>query len=324
MADIPQLITQLTNKDDKIRTFAYTTLINLGGEAVDPLIAALNSPSDWQRKSVIGILAAIKDSRVIQPILQMLQDQDTYVRIIAAKALASLREPSAVQPIQQVIENERDSSARSSLLETVDALGQREWVIQYATRVLRDNTFTNADRQAIIQPIVELKDPTTADLMWEMFSKGELGVSSFALQALVAFKDQRALDALIAQLQEKEPGRRAIAAYHLGEFGNARALQPLKALLRDSAIAWNGDRPGEPSTSVAEVAREAVNKIQPLNAGRVVESVRSVMSESQPSNNDRVDNGENGALQKVQSATQIMKLLLIGLVALVLLSLLVF
>lgn len=261
MTDIQQLIDQITSQDTKTRDAARSAIVALGSNAVEPLIAALDSPSDWQRKGVITLLQQIKDKRVIPPLLNCLKDADALARGFAALALAEQQEQSALPLIQQLVAEESEPFARSYLLNAVDKLGQRGWVIAYTTRILTEDTFTNTDRQATVQLVVRLNDPTTADLLFDVFKKREPGISDHALRGLRALNDQRAVDILIAQLQDESPHRRAVAIIELGNFGDKRAIAPIKALLGDKAIAWQGDRPGEPSTSVGQAARDTLKKL---------------------------------------------------------------
>lgn len=280
MADIKQLIEQLTNNDAKIRDAARAALVAMGSPAVDPLIAALNSPSDWQRKSVISLLQQIQDKRVIPPLLNALNDTDPYVRGFAALGLAAQQEHSALPTIQKMIEAESDAFGRTHLLNAVDQLGERQWVIAYANRILTESAFTNKDRQAVIQVIVRMNDPATADLLLSVFRQGEPGVSGHALQGLRNFKDQRAVDILIEQLKDKTPHKRAAAAVELGNFGDPRAVEPIKALLGDKATAWEGDRPGEPSTSVGQAAQSALKKLSTASSSPSAPSAPSDPKES--------------------------------------------
>lgn len=261
MTNIQQLIDQITSQDTKTRDAARSALVALGSEAVEPLIAALDTPSDWQRKGVITLFQQIKDKRVIPPLLNCLKDKDALVRGFAALALAEQQEQSALPLIQQLVVEESEPFPRSYLLNAVDKLGERGWVIAYTARILTEDTFTNTDRQATVQLVVRLNDPATADLLLDVFKKREPGVSDHALQGLRAFNDQRPVDILIAQLQDENPHRRAAAIVELGRFGDKRAIEPIKALLGDKAIAWQGDHPGEPSTTVGQAARDTLKKL---------------------------------------------------------------
>jgi HEAT repeat protein len=193
--------------------------------------------------------------------MNCLNDPDAIARGFAAVALAAQQEQSALPVIQQMVATESDAFVRSHLLNAVDKLGQRAWVIAYATRVLTDESFTNRDRQAVIQVVVRFNDPATADLLLAVYAKHEPGVAQHALDGLRACKDPRAVDLLLAQLQDDSPQKRAAAAYELGNFGDPRAVEPIKRLVGDNAIAWTGDRPGEPSTSVGQTARDALKKL---------------------------------------------------------------
>ncbi len=260
MTDIQYLIQQLTNNDTKTRDQARADIVKLGSQAVEPLIAALNTPSVWQRKSIVTLLQQIDDSRVIQPLVNLLKDEDAPTRGLAALALAHRQEQSAIPVLQQMADQETDAFARGNFVEAVAKLGQHDWVLQYAKRVLTESRFDNKDRQAMIQMLLRLKDPSTVDLMREVFLKREFGVWDSALKLLKEFKDTQTVDLLIDQLKDNSPQIRAGAAYSLGDFGDQRAVEPIKALLGDKTIAWQGDRPGEPSTTVDQAARDALKR----------------------------------------------------------------
>lgn len=167
-----------------------------------------------------------------------------------------------IPPFVTQFNQEHDPWKRAKLVEAIYQAGEQSQAIQLATQVLTADSFNNLDRQAMIQAVVRLKDPATAELLLQLFKKREAGVWNNALDGLKKFKYAPLVDELILQLKDGTPHTRAWAANALGDLGDVRAIEPLKALLDDKNIAWEGDRPGEPSMSVSQAAQEALKKLK--------------------------------------------------------------
>jgi len=94
------LMLQLRN--DEFKDDAINALVELGGPAVEKLIAALRDKDENVRKSAVLALGRIKNGEAIDPLIEMLGDQDWFTRLTAAAALESIgdeRGREAIKPL---------------------------------------------------------------------------------------------------------------------------------------------------------------------------------------------------------------------------------
>ena len=94
------LMQQLRN--DEFKDDAVNALVDLGGPAVQGLIAALKDKEETVRKCAVVALGRIKDPEAIEPLVEMLGDKDWFARLTAAAALESIgheRGREAIKPL---------------------------------------------------------------------------------------------------------------------------------------------------------------------------------------------------------------------------------
>ena len=77
------------------------TLVDIGGVAVPPLIAALEDQARpaYQRVNAALALGRIEDERVVEPLIAALRDDDEDVRVAVIFALGDLKYAEAVEPL---------------------------------------------------------------------------------------------------------------------------------------------------------------------------------------------------------------------------------
>jgi len=261
---IPAFISQLRITESYIYDVAKRAFTAMGDVVVEPLLAVLTgNPEDKANYAAINLAGAIKDRRFIPPLLEKLKSPTPMIRYRAAHALIELQEFSIIPTLQQMAQDTTDRDERRELLRTLDKAGQRAWVIQFVSRMMFDDQYSNVERQSMIQVITGFKDPSTADFLMQVLKKQEFGVYHHALQLLTEFKYPPLVDYLIQSLTIPNPNWRGLAVYALGDLGDKRAVQPLKNILRDKEVAWDYDPKGGPRQTVGQVAREALKKLEP-------------------------------------------------------------
>lgn len=261
---IPVFINRLRITESYIYDVAQRAFTAMGDVVVEPLLAVLTGdPEDKANYAAINLAGAIKDPRFIPPLLDKLKSPTPIIRYRAARSLIELQEFSVIPTLQQMAQDTPDRDERRELLRTLDKAGQRTWVIQFASRMMMDDQYSNAERQSMIQVITGFKDPSTADFLMQVLKKQEFGVYHHALQLLTEFKYPPLVDYLIQSLTIPNSNWRGLAAYALGDLGDKRAIQPLKNILRDKEVAWDYDPKGGPQQTVGQVAREALKKLEP-------------------------------------------------------------
>jgi nitrite reductase/ring-hydroxylating ferredoxin subunit len=210
---IPELIRDLSHRNEEIRWAAASALAQIGTPAVEPLIAALDDKDSVVRLRAAWALGRIGDERAVKKLISTLRDGDWSVRMRAADALGRLRAHQAT-----------------------DAL----------LLLLRDR---NGDvRRHAIAALTKIADPGSADRLGEMLKNADWRVRMGAALALAAIRDEKSLTYLkAASCDENEYVR--ILALSSGKSGEGESckkttnLGPAKGLPAGSMKAVQaGDR----------------------------------------------------------------------------------
>ena len=116
------LLDVLKEGDKELGYGARMGLRQLGGPAVEPLIALL-ADSDWRvRRLAAWALRDLGDGRSVTALTAALADPDPEVQAAAVSAFESLRDPSAVEPLIAVLQNGQPW-ARYCAAEALGAIG---------------------------------------------------------------------------------------------------------------------------------------------------------------------------------------------------------
>jgi HEAT repeat protein len=85
------LVTALKNSDPELREVITEILVEIGSDALDELISALNSDIWYVRKSAVKALGEIGDVKAIPYLLKKVGDEDVDVRDAAKNAIERIR-----------------------------------------------------------------------------------------------------------------------------------------------------------------------------------------------------------------------------------------
>src|SRR5688500_14025999 len=97
MADMQQLVQQLV--EPTTRQQGYDALVALGAEAVDPLIAAFESSTDFGRHQITIILSVVADARAVPVLIGWARSESVKARESAVIALGSFGEDVRVPDV---------------------------------------------------------------------------------------------------------------------------------------------------------------------------------------------------------------------------------
>ena len=178
-----------------IRTGNHEIADNLGGEAIESLIAALNSEDSKVRTFVVMAMGNIGDTKVVDALIIALFDEDLYVRTQSANALGKIGDPQAVDAL-------------------IVALGDYE-------KFVRENAAEALGKIGDVKAIEPLIDSLNRGNQSAANALGKIG----ALQAV---------EPLITALQSTDEFMRAHAAEALGALGDTRAVEPLLTALSET------------------------------------------------------------------------------------------
>ena len=280
---------------------AKARLIQMGGDAVDPLVERLEDDDPAVRLWAVDFLTRL--GPVATPKLcTVLRTGSPDARVAAASALASLRDDRAFDAIVPLLSHERPDLREIA----VHALGAipHERVVPHLIPLLADPSEkvrgagaaelgTLADERAVDALIQALSDPSPWVREQAAYALGEIRDTRARPHLLKALQDQdehvryaAALvlgsmpdpdlaDALIAALSDAYPPVRRAAAYALGKVGDPRAIPPLLKALSD-------DQPGPPFHSIgsvpsAPVAADAATALGRLHAEAAVQPLIALL-----------------------------------------------
>jgi HEAT repeat protein len=105
---IKTLIAELGSEDGIARVRARQSLVNIGHDAVRPLVKALTSKREWCRWEAAKTLAQIGDPAATQALIESLRDKMFDVRWLAAEGLIHIGE-KAVRPLLEAVIKQPDS-----------------------------------------------------------------------------------------------------------------------------------------------------------------------------------------------------------------------
>jgi hypothetical protein len=92
---------------------AAEALVKFGGEAVAPLVQALDHGSGQGRRAAAEVLGNIGDARAVEPLVRALRDPDGQLRRIAADALGRIGDTRAVEELTRTA-RDREEAVRDT------------------------------------------------------------------------------------------------------------------------------------------------------------------------------------------------------------------
>lgn len=155
------LIAQLTNKSIMIRRQAQDQLVQVGEEAVEPLLQSLATSSGQRHKlAIIPVLAAIGDVRAAHPLIRELETGNLPVRIVSAEALGNFDIPEVFDALVQRL-NTEDVMVQIWIVESLGKLQDRRAVGPLVEALRKADS--PALQYSIIRVLGILGDPASID-----------------------------------------------------------------------------------------------------------------------------------------------------------------
>jgi HEAT repeat protein len=201
----PALVNCLINNlDSSARSLCADVLIaTRDARAIEPLIAALDDPSNSVRVSAIQALGRIESSAATPKLLAMLEDPNTdgWVQDAIVKALAANGDPTAIDPLFAFFQESRDNTVQTAL-----------WSVR---RLLSPD-----QRRALILSPLEYrgKYPPYSSI-------------AFAVERAGDFAITEAMDHLIFHYPEAGSDLQNRIIYNLGRIGDKRAIPFVEGLI---------------------------------------------------------------------------------------------
>ncbi len=235
---VPTLIRYLEDPRQKVRMYAVTSLLQIGGpRAVEAVLGRLTREgpdlSGYIQESLIRF--ARKD---VEPVIQSLTSPDPRVRRETAYLLGELGDPLAVEPLARLLDDP-DPVVRKNACYALGALapatGDPGWVVRALVARLGDPDGDVADqaRSALVR-----FGRAAVDALVEVCRNARPHVVVRALNALRDIGSPQAEPVMIELLTHPDRRVRVAAVSGLVEVGTARAVEPLLQALRDEDLQW--------------------------------------------------------------------------------------
>jgi HEAT repeat protein len=262
MADIKPLIQQLV--EPTTRQKGYDALVSVGAAAVEPLIAAFESTTEFGQHQIAIVLSVIGDSRAVPALINWARNSPAKARQSAVIALGAFGTDSRVPDVlRDVARHDAEPSVRLVAVSSI-----RRAVSKEAAKELYFEMLNDPVEQVVINSVANLPgffpgDASIVEPMMAALNKSSQSgvVAGMLITALGKTRDARAFDSIAVHLKSSDSTRRATAAAALGALGDARAIDLLAALKNDTGFAWEEDH-GGPKYNVGIVAKQAIADIE--------------------------------------------------------------
>ena len=195
---IPALIGALAAKEQEVRLTCRDSLVTLGSDAVEPLIAALTNKVAFTRRHAAEALGELGDARAAGPLLALIGDDHRQVRMAAMYAVGKVKDPIATEPLMKELSHDDREFREAAAV----SLGQI------------------ADERAVPLLIASLDDPVEA-------------VREQAAAALgrIDPKDDKSLGDIERVTTSNDPGARQAAVFALGQIADPGSVPVLDECL---------------------------------------------------------------------------------------------
>lgn len=245
---VPVLINALSDGVYDVGAAAGRALVQIGAEAVEPLIQVVTARGGVSRLHAVKILGEIKDERAIPYLIECLKDGDTFLGSIEEEARGALLnyDEIAMEPLLNALIN-GDPLLRSEIIEIAKCYHDERFYEQISG--LLDDPDTGVKTKAI-QAMALRDGPEVPAMLIHAMSDEQEEVRKVAAHYLMLNPPEEALDVLIQALGDRSEHIRTDCVDALAKLRDKRAAAPLLELLWD------------PVQVVREKTVEALDKIQ--------------------------------------------------------------
>jgi HEAT repeat protein len=237
---VPLLRPLLADKDDDIRTFAVDLISNIGSceypEEIKRLLEM--DPNQNVRASAAKALGVLGYRNGLQALIGALKDSE-WVCFSALESLSVINDDACIEPILVLLQNPSDT-ARYAAIETLGEIGSNRAIASLISLLPKSNDI---EKTAIVKSLVQIgMTPAmaeVADLLVELFMKGDWDDRLLALKGLADLRYEQAIPAILDSAGALDPSapesedRLAAVKQALIRFGCA---PPLIASLADPAV----------------------------------------------------------------------------------------
>ncbi|MCP9451417.1 MAG: HEAT repeat domain-containing protein [Nitrospira sp.] len=224
---IEPLVGALRDPDRSVREAAIEALLAIGSPSTTAVCACLADPDLTVQESASRILASIADAEALDSLVAALNSSDWIVRMYIAKALGRLSDPRAVAPLLELLQDpvktvrEEASAAlvaigRPAVPHLIEALTHPDWMV----------------RLRAIESLKMIRPPEAVPALITLaFHDPDSTIREDAVRALGVSGDERAVEPLIT-IVTQQPKLRLAAIEALGWIGDRRAVPVLSEVIQ--------------------------------------------------------------------------------------------
>jgi len=197
----------------------------------DRVLQALADERVEVRRAAIDQAVAGRDLRAQEPLIQRFDDEDPTVRRAAVFAVGQLRLSAAREPlVKRILDEQTDPFLRRDALLAIGKIGG-DGAFSLLQRALASPV--QADRDAALRGLGELKDPRAADQLAEIFAASVGQPNAELARAYLTRMGQAfAVPALRKQLDTKNPDVRQEIVLTLATWQDPQSVPDLIELLQ--------------------------------------------------------------------------------------------
>lgn len=235
---IKLLISQLGNKDERIRINAGRVLTDRGKEAVPALIEAFKDHNKFVNMHAMVIVGKIGPA-ALPELIRALEDKDEKVRASAAEAIG-LSESKLVGAVPALIKSLQDQNktVRIASIKTLGKIGPEAASSTSALRKILKSPDDEVREKVLgslgeIGPEAKLAIPDLIDILLKDRNADIRSATASALGSIDR-KDPSVIAALIAAFKDEDANVAGLAALAIGMSKNDAAVPALMEVLEDS------------------------------------------------------------------------------------------
>lgn len=245
------LIAGLSAHDNAgMRNSAIEALVQIGGQAVDAMLAAMHTPDADVRKFLIDTLGDIRDARAVPALVRALDDRDENICVAAAEALGKVRDRRAVDPLiaclarsdrgwldyaaAEALGEIGDERALAPLLAALGRSSLREPVLESLGKI--GNAKTLAPLTAGLADPLRIVREVSAVALFTIFRKSGPAEREEMIRSVRSGMDERTADFLEELLITTAGELQKAAITALGWAGKESSIEKLLALLKEEEI----------------------------------------------------------------------------------------
>ena len=206
-----------TDPDLNVQEDTTWSLVRMGSDAVDALLAALNDADPQARHNIIHTLGKIADVRALAALIQATTDTDQKVRYKAIYALGQIGHVDAIDALITALGDEIQTVSWMAR-EVLEGFGDR--AVEPLVAALK--TSPSDVQELIVSLLGDTGDERALLPLIDVLSASEDWEVRFAaIQALGQFGDERALAALLSLTEDHNPRISAIASAMVKRLGGS-------------------------------------------------------------------------------------------------------